>query len=99
LTRKAILEELQNVYTGIKDMKSYRRPLGDLIWKALVKLNSYGGEQSDDEDVIWKMLGEEIVLRSSEQGEDDSEGEQLASFLEFIYGAAIDSAHDEEMRE
>lgn len=95
LTRKAILEELQNVYTGIKDMKSYRRPLGDLIWKTLVKLKGYGGDQSD-EDVIWKMLGEEIVLRSSEQTEDDSEGEQLASFLEFIYGAAIDSSLDVE---
>jgi len=93
LTRRAILEELQNVYTGIKDMKSYRRPLGDLVWKALVKLKGYGGDQSD-EDVIWKILGEEIVLRSSEQTEDDSEGGQLASFLEFIYGAAIDSAHD-----
>ena len=96
LTRKAILEELQNVYTGIKDMKSYRRPLGDLIWKTLIKLESYGGEQSDDADVIWKMLGEEIVLRSSEQGEDDAEGRQIASFVEFIYGAAIDSADDVE---
>lgn len=96
LTRKAVLDELQVVYAGIKDMKLYRRPLGDLIWKTLVKLKSFGGEQSDTADVIWKMLGEEIVLRSSEQREDDLEGAvQLASFLEFIHGAAIEPADEE----
>ena len=100
LTRRAILEELQNVYAGIKDMKSYRRPLADLIWTALIRLKNYGGERGDDADVIWKMLGEEIVLRSSEQDEDDANSTtQLASFLEFIHGVAIESVNDDQNEE
>ena len=97
LSRRAILEELQNVYAGIKDMKSYRRPLADLIWKALIRLKSYGGEQSDDANVIWKMLGEEIVLRSSAQNEGDADSAtQVASFLEFIHGVAVNGDQNEE---
>ena len=94
-TRRAILEELQNVYTGIKDMTSYRRPLADLTWRTLVKLKSYGAEQGDDADVIWKILGEEIVLRNSEHNENDQDwATQLSKYLEFIFLAAIDSPHD-----
>jgi len=95
LTRKAILDELQNLYTGIRDMKSYRRPLADLVWKTLSQLKSRGAEQSDN--VIWKILGEEIVLRSSEQDENDKEGAaQLSAFLEFILDAALEHSHGDE---
>lgn len=94
-TRTAILDELQNVYTGLRDMKTYRRPLADLVWKTLTQLKNYRGEQSET-DVIWKILGEEIVLRSSAQDENDEEGaSQLSAFLEFIFAAALEPTYEE----
>ena len=32
-SRSAIMDTLQLVYESVKDMKAYRRPLADLVWK------------------------------------------------------------------
>ncbi len=68
-TRRAIMDTLHEVYESVKDMKVYRRPLADIIWKFCGGLVGYSGGQSDDADVMWKMIGEEIVLRSDERGQ------------------------------
>ncbi|KAF9526068.1 hypothetical protein CPB83DRAFT_506716 [Crepidotus variabilis] len=99
LTRKAIIEELQNIYTGVKDMTTYRKPFANLVWKALESWK-YGpgeGDQTDDADVVWKILGEEIVLRNVEQDEDDETGNaNVSSFLDFLFVTAKDTPEDEE---
>jgi len=86
LTRKAVMESLQIVYNSIKDMTTYRRPLGELIRKFCAGL--LGNSKSplvDDADTMWKMLGEEIVQRSSERHEDDEEGAaEISEFLDLL---------------
>ncbi|KDR74143.1 hypothetical protein GALMADRAFT_99986 [Galerina marginata CBS 339.88] len=97
-TRRAVMDTLQMVYDGVKDMTTYRRPLGDLVWTFCGGLVGRAtGVQSDDADVMWKMVGEEVVLRSSEQAEDDEEGAATVSkFLELLVSVASEKQDGDE---
>lgn len=90
-TRRAIMDTLQAVYESVKDMKLYRRPLADIIWKFCGGLVGCSGGQSDDADVMWKMIGEEIVLRSDERGEDDADDTaSITTFLDLLVSVALE---------
>ncbi|PPQ90259.1 hypothetical protein CVT25_013084 [Psilocybe cyanescens] len=96
-TRRAIMDTLHAVYEGVKDMTAYRRPLGDLVWEFCGGLVGYSGGQSDDADIMWKMIGEEIVLRSDEQDVDDAEGaEAITKFLELLVSVASEKPQDDD---
>ena len=90
-TRRAIMDTLHAVYESVKDMKVYRRPLADIIWKFCGGLVGYSGGQSDDADVMWKMIGKEIVLRSDERGEDDTDDvASITTFLDLLVSVALE---------
>jgi tuberous sclerosis 2 len=87
LTRRAIMDALQAVYNTVKDMATYRRPLGDLVYN-FCRSTDGGGDRGDDADVMWKMLGEEVVLRVVEQ-EDSDGATNPSSFLDLLFAVAL----------
>ncbi|KAF9044743.1 hypothetical protein BDZ89DRAFT_1127780 [Hymenopellis radicata] len=61
-TAARVMEALWSVYESVRDMDTYRRDLADVV-------HTYTVEHSDDaHDVLWRILGDEIVLR---EGADD----------------------------
>jgi tuberous sclerosis protein 2 len=96
-TRRAIMDALQTVYESVKDMQVYRRPLADIVWKFCGGLVGCPGDQSDDADVMWKMIGEEIVLRSDERGEDDTlDMKEITTFLDLLVTVASEKPDEDE---
>lgn len=96
-TRRAMMDTLQTVYESVKDMKVYRRPLADIIWKFCGGLVGCPGDQSDDADVMWKMIGEEIVLRSDERTEDDAvDMESITTYLDLLVSVASEKPEEED---
>ncbi|KAF8154068.1 hypothetical protein B0H34DRAFT_75597 [Crassisporium funariophilum] len=97
LTRRAMMDTLHMVYDSVKDMTTYRRPLADLVWKFCGGLVGCAGDQSDDADVMWKMIGEEVVLRSSEQDvNDEQNAQEVSAFLELLLSVASERSDEEE---
>ena len=92
LTRRAIMDAFRVVYDTVKDMATYRRPLGDLVYN-FCRSTDQGG----DADVMWKILGEEVVLRIVEQENVDGATDP-SSFLDLLYAVALskDSKLDNE---
>ncbi|TDL27131.1 hypothetical protein BD410DRAFT_763455 [Rickenella mellea] len=71
-TRTAILSALQSVHAAIKDMPAYRRPLAELIFDFWVRIVQEENEGADG-GVMWRVLGDEVVLRAFE-GDDWEDG-------------------------
>ncbi|KAL5510981.1 hypothetical protein ACEPAG_3700 [Sanghuangporus baumii] len=64
-TRQAVIATLHSVFTLVRDMPKYRRPLMDSVfdfWAEVVKNKNEGA----DGTAIWRLLGEEAVLRATE---------------------------------
>ena len=66
------MDAIDAVYESVKDMKSYRRPLADLIFE------SWGTAlpnqaMDDDGSVIFKVFSDEVVLRIVEKEEGEGE--------------------------
>ena len=98
LTRRAIMDAFRVVYNTVKDMAAYRRPLGDLVYN-FCRSTDGGGDHGDDADVMWKILGEEVVLRVVEQEPDNvNVATELSSFLDLLFVVALskDSKIDNE---
>ncbi|KAF8662757.1 hypothetical protein AX16_001115 [Volvariella volvacea WC 439] len=90
LTRTAVMDALENVYSNVKDMKFYRRPLADLVWEFCNE--SVSAESGDYGDAVWRVLGEEVVLRIVEYDGDDLtviEGEEAIGDNEISVGRYI----------
>ncbi|KAF7795197.1 hypothetical protein EIP86_006346 [Pleurotus ostreatoroseus] len=71
-TRRAVLETLSAVWSFVRDIRAYRRPLAALVcgvWRARP------ARERDGRDVlvVWRILGEEIVLRGVEREEEERE--------------------------
>ncbi|KAH7911801.1 hypothetical protein BJ138DRAFT_1125766 [Hygrophoropsis aurantiaca] len=67
LTRMEIMKALQAVYDSLKDMQNYRIALAELVYKLCEKQsNEVPDDRDQDSAVIWRILGDEAVLRSVE---------------------------------
>lgn len=89
-TWAAILEAIETIHSIVKDIPSYRRPWMDLVfnfWK--VKAPS---ELGDGAEVLWLILGEELILRQSELQQEVSADPVSEETLEFLAGMAV---HDQ----
>lgn len=92
LTWAAVLEAIETVHCIVKDVPSYRRPWVELMfsfWK--VKAHS---ELGDGAEVLWLILGEEIVLRRSEFQEETPTDAIVDEILLFLAELAVyEQAH------
>ena len=92
LTWAAILGAVETVHSIIKDVPSYRKPWVELIlrfWKA--KAHS---DLGDGAEVLWLVLGEEIVLRQAESGGEVPTDPIVDDILSFLTEMVLnDQAH------
>ncbi|KAG6845169.1 hypothetical protein H0H87_012965 [Tephrocybe sp. NHM501043] len=73
MTRRATMDALEKVYESVRDMKNYRVPLADLVRAFCEDMLREGKGERDKGDATWRILGEEVVLRTVEaEGEEDS---------------------------
>ncbi|GJE99374.1 hypothetical protein PsYK624_156280 [Phanerochaete sordida] len=81
-TRHVVVEVLQSVWSFVKDISVYRRPLAALVFSVWQK--QYTDFRDDTGAIIiWRVLGDEIVLRNLEDAEVDiMSGEQSPIFAE-----------------
>ncbi|EKM52632.1 uncharacterized protein PHACADRAFT_261192, partial [Phanerochaete carnosa HHB-10118-sp] len=67
-TRRVIMQVLQSVWSFVKDISVYRRPLAALVFE--VWKEQYTDFRDDASAIIvWRVLGDEIVLRNLEDAE------------------------------
>ncbi|EPQ55778.1 hypothetical protein GLOTRDRAFT_138570 [Gloeophyllum trabeum ATCC 11539] len=74
LTRARVLRALENAYATVKDMAPYRKPFSDLIlefWRSRV----FDHGEQEEGDIVWHILGEEVVLRTAEAQVDEATNE------------------------
>ncbi|KAJ7451083.1 hypothetical protein FB451DRAFT_1284613 [Mycena latifolia] len=95
LTKKAVMVALESVHDNIRDMPSYRKPLANLVMEFCKRstLEAFGSGDGDDCEVMWKILGEEVVFRTVE-GEDA--GDLVTDHLDLFVAAASQTSDDDE---
>ncbi|KAJ7743849.1 hypothetical protein B0H16DRAFT_1889830 [Mycena metata] len=96
LTKKAVMVALESVHDSVRDMPSYRRPLARLVMEACKRSTldtPAGSGDGDDCEVMWKILGEEVVFKTVE-----AEGADLVTeYLDLLVAAASqNSDYDDE---
>ncbi|CAL1697974.1 unnamed protein product [Somion occarium] len=78
LTRHAVSESLQSVWGFIKDIPTYRMPLGTLVldvWRREI-VEKNGDSISM---ILWRILGDELVFRHDQGALKDASSEDLIS--------------------
>ncbi|KAK0213537.1 hypothetical protein IW262DRAFT_1409943 [Armillaria fumosa] len=91
ITTTSVMAALANVYDSVRDMRSYRRALADVVFEYRQKR---GNESETEEcDAMWKILGDEVVLRIVEESEQD---ESVGKFLDLLFSVAVDEDEDED---
>ena len=92
LTWTAILEAIEITHSIVQDVTSYRKPWMELVfsfWKA--KAHS---DLGDGAEVLWLLLGEEIILRQSETQREISGDPLMEDALAFLAEMAVyDQTH------
>lgn len=98
LTKKAIMESLEGVYDSVRDMMAYRRPLADMVFDLCGRISE--GEGQDDElddcDALWRILGDEVVLRTVEREAEEEDDESVPRFIDLLVTVASDAGGEEE---
>ncbi|KAL0579621.1 Tuberous sclerosis 2-like protein [Marasmius crinis-equi] len=110
-TKRVAMQALKEIYDGVKDMPLYRRRLGSMVLKLLsgdllcgedqeVANQGKAGIALRTEVTLWKILGEEVVLRCAEAVGRDAldlvvdgsgvieEDSEVDTFLDFIISSA-----------
>ena len=92
LTWARILEAIESIHSIVLDIPSYRKPWMELVfnfWK--VKAHS---ELGDGAEVLWLIVGEEIILRQSESQREISADPVTEEMLAFLAEMAVcDQTH------
>ncbi|KAG6873097.1 hypothetical protein C0995_002940 [Termitomyces sp. Mi166 len=85
VTRKAAMEALWAVYDSVRDMKAYRVPLADLVLQFCKTSLENGGDREAGE-ATWRILGDEVVLRTVECKEEQDK--RVDGFIDALVAAA-----------
>ena len=94
LTARAVMNALSLVYESVRDMKAYREPLADIVLEFCERSLHEECDRHVD-SVAWKILGEEVVLRTveSEGGHDEN---SISKLIDVLLAAASDFDSEEE---
>lgn len=91
VTTAAVMAALWNVYESVRDMPSYRAPLADVVYEYCKKsFDDDADVPSDVEDCtsMWRVLGDEIVLRTVDITEGGSDDGSVGRFLKLLENVA-----------
>ncbi|KAK7035371.1 Tuberous sclerosis 2-like protein [Paramarasmius palmivorus] len=96
-TKRTVMSALKEVHENIRDMPRYRRPLADLILRFLQEDKVKTGRELGS---LWKLIGEEVVLRCVEATSTASSTQEddIQPFLQILLdtAAAPESNEDED---
>ena len=90
---------LRAAHESVKDIKGYRSPLADLVCEFCERRRAGtgdgGGDESgdwdgDDSDVMWKILGDEVVLRTVESLEEGGDN-TVARYIDLLVAVASEA--------
>lgn len=90
LTWAAILEAIETIHSIIKDIPPYRKPWVELVFN-FWRVKAHSG-LDDGADVLWLILGEEIILRQSESQSETPTDPVTEEALAFLTETAV---HDQ----
>lgn len=107
LTRNNAFHVLQSVWDFVKDIPSYRRPLAELVF-SFWKVRNMEDKDDTAAIVVWRILGDEIVLRTTEsfrgipsEGEQTQDGdtltEDILTLLTVVAAKPQEEASDPEL--
>jgi tuberous sclerosis protein 2 len=103
-TRERITNLLKDMYSILIEMPDYRRQLGAIVTEHIQTHAEHGQQETDD--AVWKILSEEVVLRSTEIEHGpilyDEQGEvrvnaihpDVESVLSFLEKASLETDKD-----
>ncbi|KAH9948472.1 hypothetical protein B0H21DRAFT_690049 [Amylocystis lapponica] len=101
LTRQVAMDVLQSVWDFVRTIPDYRRPLAALVirmWK-----QQMSDELTDSTvSIIWRILGDEVVLRSAEDQQSNAEEhtgpleDVTEDVLAFLINVAFEKHEDDE---
>lgn len=97
LTRLAIMNALEAVYESVKDMPGYRMPLVDQVFQCCQR--QADSKEDSEGDVMWRILGEEVVLRTVEpqvEHNADPQENSVDQFLALLITVAAGNDEDED---
>jgi hypothetical protein len=88
ITRRGIMEALENVYESVREMQLYRRPLADMVYRFCTQWVEEQGLEGGEE--MWRILGHEVVLRNAEfeSEEGNPEDDSIPRYINLIFAAA-----------
>jgi len=81
LTRTALFDALQAVSATVRDVPMHRQPLANHVMDFCVRQDYHKGER-DGYEVVWNILADELVLRTIEAQEKDTNAEDADRVLE-----------------
>jgi tuberous sclerosis protein 2 len=84
LTRKALMSALKDTYDSIKDMPLYRCSLSDLVLEFCQRQLEETNSGSEYYDVVWSVLGQELVFRATESHESEGEGDSVTRYINIL---------------
>ena len=94
LTARAVMNALSLVYESVRDMKAYREPLADIVLEFCERSLHKDCDRHVD-SVSWRILGEEVVLRTVES-EDEHDENMISKLIDVLLVAASEFDSDEE---
>jgi tuberous sclerosis protein 2 len=106
-TRRAVMLALGSVYESVRDMTGYRRPLADLVCEFCERSRERahdGGDgdgdgdgdvDGDDSDAMWRILGDEVVLRSVE-GLEEGGDDTITRYIDLLVAVASEGGGEED---
>ncbi|KAJ7102578.1 hypothetical protein B0H15DRAFT_936483 [Mycena belliarum] len=95
LTKKAVMVALESVHDNIRDMPSYRRLLANLVMDFCKRSTTDSSDSGDGDDceVMWRILGEEVVFRTIEDGD---AADLVTEHLDLFVAAASQTGDDDD---
>ena len=97
LTRAAIINALDGVHSSVKDMPTYRKPLVNLVWECCQRLVADPDhDEYDNSEVLWRILGDEIVLRTVDDGEANDSMVAVNAFIELLRNVAAEGERSDD---
>ncbi|OCH91323.1 hypothetical protein OBBRIDRAFT_753322 [Obba rivulosa] len=82
LTRQRAMKVLHSVWEFVKDIPIYRRPLAELVYTFWEQYSSADEAEDMSVIIIWRILGDEVVLRTAEIETQSDEGEPARETLQ-----------------
>jgi tuberous sclerosis 2 len=95
LTRFCIMEALEIVYEGVREMQLYRRPLADMVYEFCER--QVEDDLEGEGEIMWRILGHEVVLRNVENQEDGAGDDSISRYVDLIVAAASESEIEPEL--